>query len=110
MIALSNRLIAYATINKDKSADFVKHDNASGPLMVKYMKYQKVSSLRITHFLPRMGDQPQFTVKGQIRQYDPKHPNAVAEDFKIPLDFPPKTGNLRGFERKIPWFSSKKCR
>ena len=35
--------------------------------------------------------QGQITVKGQIRQYDPKHPAAVAEDFKIPIDFPPKT-------------------
>ncbi len=36
-----------------------------------------------------------FIVKGRLKEpYDPKHPNALADDFEIPIDFPPKTTDI----------------
>jgi hypothetical protein len=55
-------------------------------LLSSYLRYQRVSTHRILHLLPRMrGDHPDYIIKGQFQTpYNPQHPNAIHENFKIP--------------------------
>jgi hypothetical protein len=41
------------------------------------------------------GDHPDYVIKGQLQTpFDPKHPNAIHEDFEIPAAFPPKITDI----------------
>lgn len=94
MLALMNVLIRYSSIHKDRPFDFSRFDSLGKTLLEKYSKFQKVSTHRIANFLPRLGEHPEYKVKNQLqRPFDPAHPNA-AEDFAIPVDFPPKTVDI----------------
>jgi hypothetical protein len=95
MIALMNIAIEYVATQK-RTLDFARFKPNAKSLLDKYVKYQRVSSQRITHFLPRMGgEHPDFIVKGQLKEpYYPKHPIALEDDFEIPVDFPPNTTDI----------------
>ncbi len=106
-----NTTTEYVATQK-RTLDITEFKSNVKPLVDKYLRYQKVSMLHITHFLPRMGeDHPEFVVKGQLKELSyPKRPIVLQKDFTIPVDFSSDDyGALRGLECKI-YVSCENCR
>jgi hypothetical protein len=57
------------------------------PFSKKYGKYQRADVNRIKHFLPRTGENPDYTVHGQLESWNSSRANTdISVD--IPTDFP----------------------
>ncbi len=89
MVALMNISIEYVVTQKG-TQDLSRFKPTAKTLLDKYLKFQRISTQLITHFLPRMGgEHPDFIVKWRLQEpYDPKQPNALGAWAETILRFP----------------------
>ena len=74
-------------IATNKGVNLQKTDLAAHTLLGKWHKFQRLFKNRIEHFLPRIGENPHYTVHGQLESWNSSEAN-TGISVDIPTDYP----------------------
>ena len=84
------RLLARFVATTKNTTNLQKTDSAAHALLIKWNKFQLRFRNRVNHFLPRIGDHPDHTLRGVIMEWDTSaKASNIGKEVVVPVDFPP---------------------